>query len=205
MTNTFDTPQSPLLADLEERVRNIERQLETFFDAVAATDATSEAGATRGHRNSPLATIPSKTERSPRLAEERITALERLAATLLIERDSGALLFRNRRAGCWDMDGRMIGAGATTDDALIDAIAHEGEANAGEWITASIPRGDLDRLVLDPALARLATLAQLVNEETDEPTTVDAHDPSRPSLDDHERRIREIEQMVQHLSDSETR
>ncbi|MBZ0070850.1 MAG: hypothetical protein K8I04_03865 [Gammaproteobacteria bacterium] len=205
MTNTFDTPQPPSLADLEDRIRNIEMQLETFFDAVAATDTSGAAGATRGHRNSPLATTPSKTERSPRLAEERITALVKLAATLLIERDSGALLFRNRRAGCWDMDGRMIGAGATTDDALIDAIAHEGEDTAGEWITASIPRGDLDRLVLDPALARLATLAQLVNEETDEPVTVATQDSSRPSLDDHERRIREIEQLVQHLRDADTR
>ncbi len=110
---------------------------------------------------------------------------ERLALRLLLERDGETLRWHEIGAGCWDDAGRLIGVGATTSAALLDAVEHEGSDGSEKWLAAEVPQDDNPRLWLDPAMRRLSA------------------EVARPG-DDEEELVRALRQLLDECDEGES-
>lgn len=80
---------------------------------------------------------------------------EALARKLLLERDGEALRQRGAMAGCWDAEGRLIGVGATADEAKQDAARRFGAAGVVSRLAAEVPPVDTEAVEPDDEFAWL--------------------------------------------------
>lgn len=139
-----------------ERVAEFERLARWLADTIEALPADEAAAASRRLDAALLA------------AGTPAARAEALARKLLLRRDGESLRWHGVAAACWDFNGRLIGTGETRGDALRDAVAHEGPEPEGvAWLTAEVSSEDEVPSWLDPALRRLADMADAAGDAFD--------------------------------------